>query len=662
MIEKSGHLPRLFLLLTLVLLGAGPALSCLPVPPRFESEELNRLHLWPANHAGRTVILHGAAAGPLEPPSGGALGSYRLEDGQGRSVRVLTRNMPREGRRYRVAVLVGQDPVNALLPLVLELGRTRPLLHPAIILGLLALVLLSLVPTVQRLTRLGRASADTPGWGDTPGNGPVIRPGVPYALELLVVGGKETGRRHIFRQDRILVGRPGLRENDLPLDDDTVSRKQALIIRDDRLGGYKIVNEGRTNPLKVNNRPCDAISLRHGDIVTVGLTRLRVEYCEADGHPGDGAARVLLLLLLLALPILTGMTWATPGNGSGEAVSVDRVDLRQLPRVDCRFRVVEVDGQTRLGLGLADFRLLLDGRPLEGATVSSRVAPGATLPRLVLVIETTPGARGRGLFLLKTAITRFLQRWPAEGQLALVTHGQGVRVAQRFTADRRALLAALDALQLGPSAPGGYYEGLELAAGLFGDGAGGRGAVIYFCGPGPFQRADMAVDSPKGLRGHPGLPIHPVLLPERDGGRTEDHLQRLALKLTEGLDGHYTLEYRSPGGEDKRVHSLRIERMPQAGGVEGGGNGCRYRALAGSGLESDGLLAAAHRQRLLRALAGLLAGLVSGGLAFRWLLRRPDPRGREVMVRRAVNLARAHFLVAGVLAGLLVSQLIGGMW
>jgi hypothetical protein len=102
--------------------------------------------------------------------------------------------------------------------------------------------------------------------------------------------------------------------------------------------------------------------------------------------------------------------------------------------------------------------------------------------------------------------------------------------------------------------------------------------------------------------------------------------------------------------------------MSRLGGVEGGGNGCRYRALAGSGLESDGLLAAVHRRRLLRMLAGLLAGLVSGGLAFRWLLRRPDPLGSAVEVRRAVNLARAHFLAAGAIAGLLASQLIGGMW
>jgi len=661
MSEIPGRRPRLFLLLTLMILGAGPALSCLPVPPRFESEELHQLLLSPATHAGRTVVIQGTTAGPLEPPSGGALGSYRLEDGQGRSVRVLARGLPREGRHCRVAGLVGQDPGNALNPLVLELGRTRPLLHPAIVLGLLALVLLSLVLTVNRLAHLERAPVESPGFDETPESGAAVRPGVTYTLDLVVVAGQENGRRYSFRQDRILVGRSGLRENDLALDDDTVSRKQALIIRDDRLGGYKIVNEGRTNPLKVNGRPCDAVSLRHGDLVTVGLTRLRVEYRDTDGPQGGGGSALALLFLFFALPALASMTWATTDAGSGEAVILDQIDLRRMPVVDCRFFVVEGVG-ARLGLGPDDFRLLVDGRPLEGATVSSSVASGMKPPRLALVIETALGARGRGLFLLKTAITRFLQRWPVEGQLALVTHGEGVRVAQLFTADRRALLAALDALQLGPSSPGGYYEALDRAAGLFGDDAEGKGAVIYFCAPGPFQRSDMVVDLPKGLRNHPGLPIHPVLLPERDGGRTEAYLRRLALKLTQGLDGHYTLEYRSPGGEDKRVHSLRIERMPRLDGVEGGGSGCRYRALAGSGLESDGLLAAVHRQRLLRALAGLLAGLVSGGLAFRWLLRRPDLQSREVRLRRTVNMARAHFLLAGALAGLLVSRLIGGVW
>ncbi len=395
------------------------------------------------------------------------------------------------------------------------------------------------------------------------------------------------------------------------------------------------------------------MALRDGDLLTVGLTTLRVGYRDPELR---GSRLPLILLLLCSLALGAG---AAARAGESGSVELETLDLRELPRVSCRFRVFDAAGLERKGLGLDDFRLLLDGRTLEDADLRFVTAPGVRIPRLVLVVQATREERGRGLFLLKAAVTRFLERWPASGPVALVSHGADARVEQDFTTDRRLILERLESIRLGEAEARGYYAALTRAAALLGTAAPGGGAVIYFCRPGTFTRQDMRPDVPKGLRSHPGVPVYPVLHPERDGGRTNEYLRRLALKLTEGFTGHYTLQYGSPGGEDNRVHSLRIDRRSPA--TPGSGANCRYRAVSGMGLESGALLAASDRRALLDRLAGLLLGLLAGVLALRWTVGGPGRASPDGGAQRALRWLRVHFLLAGALAGFLLSLLIDRM-
>jgi len=598
-----------------------------------------------AAHAGRWVLLHGTAAGPMtgRGDDGQPLCSYMLVDESGLRVRVLARGLPREGASYRVVGRVGHEPANALRPLVLETRRNRPLRDPLLALGLLVAVLGSVPPVLaglrRRMVRPGPTAAG-PSY-----TAPTIRPGVKYILALEVVAGEGTGRCLTFDAPRILVGRPGLRHNDLSLEDSTVSRAQAVILRDDRLGGYKVRNEGRTNPLKVNGRPSDAVSLRHGDLLTVGRTTLRVAYREPAPGSGPGGPAALLLAAMLA---------ASPAWAGEREVALDALDVRRLPEVTCRFRVVDDAGAVRCGLGPADLRVLTDGREPKEARVRFQMSGGAVPPPLVLVVQATSEERGRGLFLLKSAVAGFLDRWPEGGEVALVSHGGDVRVDQAFTTDRRLLIDRLEAVPLGRAEGRGYYSALERAAALFGERGPGAGPVIYFCRPDPFGREDMRPESPRGLRGHPEVPIYPVLHPERDGDRTAAYLGRLARKLTAGFTGHYTLTYGSPGGEDKRVHSLRIEWLSPGRPVAAAQ--VRYLAHSGSGLEPDLLLADEARRSLARRLIGSLIGLLAGALTLRWAggaVRGNATRGW------AVTAGRLHVLCAGAVAGLLASLLLG---
>lgn len=624
---------RVFLLCTVIPLLHGCALSR---PPN-EAVSIRDLSRSAAAHAGRWVLLHGMTAGPMTGGGndGQPLCSYRLVDEYGHEVRVLSRNLPREGATYRVTGLVGQEPGNALRPLVLETRRNRPLRDPLLVLGLLA-VLLGSVPPVLALLRRG-GSRPGPVAGGPSDTAPAIRPGVRYILELEVTAGDDRGRRYTFDADRILVGRPGLRENDLSLEDSTVSRAQAVILRDDKLGGFKVRNEGRTNPLKVNGRPSDAVSLRHGDLLTVGRTTLRVGYREPG--PGSGGAGPAALLLMAALAV------TVPCRAGEREVVLDALDLRRLPEATCRFRPVDVSARIRPGLGPTDFRVLVDGREPREARLRFRMAGGTVPPPLVLVVQATSEERGRGLFLLKSAVAGFLERWPEGGEVALVSHGEEVHLDQAFTTDRRQLLERLAAVRLGRADERGYYRALDRAASLFGERGHAVGPLVYFCRPGPFGLEDMRPGIPRGLRDHPGVPIYPVLHPERDGDRTAAYLRRLALKLTAGFTGHYTLTYRSPGGEDKRIHSLRIEWL-SPGQAEAAAQ-VRYLADSGSGLDAGVVLAAEARLTLVHRLAGLFFGLLAGAALLRWT------GGSRATAERLFVLA------AAAAAGLLGSLLLG---
>jgi len=77
----------------------------------------------------------------------------------------------------------------------------------------------------------------------------------------------------IFPLDRaeMVLGRS--RENEIPLDHRSVEDRHAKVIY--QHGTYSVVDLGSTEGIKVNDEPYRMISLRRGDILTVGLLRFR---------------------------------------------------------------------------------------------------------------------------------------------------------------------------------------------------------------------------------------------------------------------------------------------------------------------------------------------------------------------------------------------------
>ena len=90
-------------------------------------------------------------------------------------------------------------------------------------------------------------------------------------IELDQVEGAAGRRMHDISEDVVTVGRGP--ESDLFLDDVTVSRSHAEIVRGGR--GYRIRDVGSLNGTYVNRVRVDSVDLRNGDEIQIGKYRLR---------------------------------------------------------------------------------------------------------------------------------------------------------------------------------------------------------------------------------------------------------------------------------------------------------------------------------------------------------------------------------------------------
>lgn len=90
-------------------------------------------------------------------------------------------------------------------------------------------------------------------------------------IELDQVEGTAGRRMHDLGEEIVAVGRDP--ENNIFLDDVTVSRKHAEVVRSDR--GYRIRDVGSLNGTYVNRVRVDAVDLRNGDEIQVGKYRFK---------------------------------------------------------------------------------------------------------------------------------------------------------------------------------------------------------------------------------------------------------------------------------------------------------------------------------------------------------------------------------------------------
>ncbi|MFM8906085.1 MAG: FHA domain-containing protein [Actinomycetota bacterium] len=92
----------------------------------------------------------------------------------------------------------------------------------------------------------------------------------PGEVQLVVRQGPEIGTRYTLEGDQVSVGR--VPDNDIQLDDFTVSRQHAVFVRQ---GDAWLVRDlGSLNGTYVNSRRVDESVVQHGDEIQVGRFRL----------------------------------------------------------------------------------------------------------------------------------------------------------------------------------------------------------------------------------------------------------------------------------------------------------------------------------------------------------------------------------------------------
>lgn len=93
--------------------------------------------------------------------------------------------------------------------------------------------------------------------------------------ELVVLDGPDRGKHFVLTKPRIGIGRSGSRQNEVTLNDETVSREHARIIYSSSDQSFRLINESSTNPVKVNGNPVESVLLQDEDVIKLGASSLK---------------------------------------------------------------------------------------------------------------------------------------------------------------------------------------------------------------------------------------------------------------------------------------------------------------------------------------------------------------------------------------------------
>jgi tight adherence protein B len=164
------------------------------------------------------------------------------------------------------------------------------------------------------------------------------------------------------------------------------------------------------------------------------------------------ARSVLLLGVLLALAA------GGPALAADQPVKIRGVDVGGYPTVAVN---AEIDSSTRP----EDIRVTENGSPVSILTVRPLIESGQEID-VVLAIDTSRSIQGAPLQAAIAAARAFLAGLPEGVAVGVVTFSDQVRVVLQITADRAAVLRALDSIKT-TQAGTALYDAVEEAAGMF---------------------------------------------------------------------------------------------------------------------------------------------------------------------------------------------------
>ena len=366
-----------------------------------------------------------------------------------------------------------------------------------------------------------------------------------------------------------------------------------------------------------------------------------------------------LLLLGLALNLA----------GQTKSVTLQKIDLSLLPRVQLYLTVTDEKGRSMLGLTDQEILVGLDGQPQKILALKSALSEGQALS-VVLVIDRS-GSMAQAIAEVRKAAVDFVRRLSLQDEAAVISFDDAVALEADFTRDRGLVEQAIEGIALGRDTA--LFDAVQAGLDeLRGSGSPRQAVVILSDGKDNRSRRTQAeVLAEADSRSVPlftiglGPGIDEAGLKElavRTGGgffkaAAPKDLWQLYQTIAEQLTNQYLLSFDLEAGRDEKWHSLEVTLQAPAGG--GASTAKSFIASLGPGV-SRGTLERLEKTvktaDLIRtALLGGAAGLLPGILAL--LLVGLARRGQRLPLGASLALLLCFVLLGAILGTILT---IGG--
>ncbi|MCJ7610673.1 MAG: VWA domain-containing protein [Candidatus Aminicenantes bacterium] len=375
--------------------------------------------------------------------------------------------------------------------------------------------------------------------------------------------------------------------------------------------------------------------------------------------PDRRRPNVFAAVLLMALPL--GLIAQT------KSVTLQKIDLSLLPRVQLYLTVTDEKGRSLLGLTEPEIQVGVDGQAQKIASLKSALSEGQSLS-VVLVIDRS-GSMTKAMSEVRRAAVEFVRRLSLQDEAAVISFDDAVSLEAGFTRDRAPVEQAIAGIKLGRDTAlyDAVQEGLNRlrTAGLQ------RQAVVILS-DGKDNRSRRTLAEVLSEANNSSVPLFTIglgpgideaglreLAGKTGGGffkaAAAKDLWQLYQTIAEQLTNQYLLSFDLKEGQDEKWHSLEILLRAPAGG--GASTVKSFIASLGPGVSRgtlERLEKTVKKAGLIQtALLGGAAGLLPGALIL--LVIGLARRGQRLPLVAGLALLLSFILLGAVLGTILFS-------
>lgn len=353
-----------------------------------------------------------------------------------------------------------------------------------------------------------------------------------------------------------------------------------------------------------------------------------------------------------------------------KTVTLQKIDLSRLPRVELYLTVTDEKNRSVLGLTDQELAVAVDDAPQKILSVKSALTQGQALT-VALVIDRS-GSMSKAMAEAKKAAVEFSRRLSLGDRLAVISFDDTPSLDLDLSQDRGQFEQAIDRITLGRDTA--LYDAVQKALDVLQSSAGPRQAVVILS-DGKDNRSKRTKEEILAEVNGLSIPLFTIglgpgideavlaELASRTGGRffkaaAAKELRQLYQAIAEQLTNQYFLSFELASGLDEKWHSLKV-LLKAASGAQAFTTKL-FIATTGPGvsrptlqrLEQKVEKSAAIEKTILGAGAGLLLGTLF--LLVIGLARRPRP----LPVLSSVALVLSFMILGGIVGFFIFS--VGG--